>query len=134
MKGITSIKVWVVAGLFAALTSSASFAGDWAGKYRTEDTKGNAFAITLTGDGTAAGEKQGHVLNGTWTEEADAAVIKWDTGWTTKLSKDGDHRDLHRVDRRQRQMCIRDSSSMEEDSGSMDDAPVDPMEESEASE
>src|SRR5680860_1420478 len=26
------------------------------------------------------------------------------------LEKKGDHRDLHRVDRRQRQMCIRDSS------------------------
>ncbi len=91
MNGIKSIKVWVVAGLLATLTGSASFAGDWAGKYRTEDTKGNAFNITLSGDGTAAGEKQGHVLNGAWTEEADAAVIKWDTGWTTELSKDGDH-------------------------------------------
>lgn len=91
MKSITSIKVWLAAGLLAVLTSSAGFAGDWSGKYRTEDTKGNTFAITLSGDGKAAGEKQGHVLNGTWAEEADAAVIKWDTGWTTKLSKDGDH-------------------------------------------
>src|SRR5428012_14642 len=29
------------------------------------------------------------------------------------LEKNGDHRDLHRVDRRQRQMCIRESNGME---------------------
>jgi len=56
----------------------------------TEDTKGNPFSITLTGNGTAAGEKQGHALSGTWQDEGEAAVITWDTGWTTKLSKDGD--------------------------------------------
>jgi hypothetical protein len=27
---------------------------------------------------------------GAWKEEADAAVIKWDTGWTTKITKECD--------------------------------------------
>ena len=26
---------------------------------------------------------------GTWTEKNDAAVIKWKTGWTTKIAKSG---------------------------------------------
>ena len=86
----TSIKVCLVAGLFAVLTGSSGFAGDWSGKYMTEDTKSNAFSITLSGDGKATGEKHGAGLSGTWTNEGDAAVIKWDSGWTTKLSKDGD--------------------------------------------
>ena len=91
MKDFKSIKLCVAAGLVAVLTSSACFAGDWIGKYMTEDTKGNPFSITLTGNSTAAGEKQGHALSGTWQDDGEAAVITWDTGWTTKLSKDGDH-------------------------------------------
>jgi len=90
MTPIESIKVCLVAGIVTVLTIGASFAGEWAGKYMTEDTKGNAFAITLTDDGTAAGTKAGHDLSGTWANEGDAAVIKWTTGWTTKISKDGD--------------------------------------------
>ncbi len=91
MKAIESIKVCFAACLIAVLATGVSFAGDWAGKYQTEDTKGNAFSITLADDGKATGEKLGHVLNGTWQDEGEAAVIKWDTGWTTKLSSDGDH-------------------------------------------
>lgn len=90
MKAITSIKVCVAAGIVAVLTSTASFADDFAGKYMTEDTKGNPMSIALTGDGKAIGEKLGHVLTGKWTNDGDVAVIKWDTGWTTKLAKDGD--------------------------------------------
>ncbi|MEZ5826913.1 MAG: hypothetical protein R3D01_00355 [Hyphomicrobiales bacterium] len=91
MTRIKSAKICIAAiGIAAALTSSPSFAGAWAGKYMTEDTKGNPFAITLADDGTAAGEKLGHELNGTWAAEGGAAVITWSTGWTTKISKDGD--------------------------------------------
>ena len=84
------IKICIAAGLIAVLTSSAGLAGDWTGKYMTEDTKGNEMEITLKGDGIAAGLKHGKDLNGTWTNEDGAAVISWTTGWTTKLSKDGD--------------------------------------------
>jgi hypothetical protein len=31
-------------------------------------------------------------LNGTWKAEGDAAVINWDTGWVTKIVKQGDKR------------------------------------------
>lgn len=87
---IKSIRVCVAACIVAVLTSSVSFADDWTGKYMTEDTKGNAMSITLADDGKARGEKLGHVLTGNWTSDGGAAVIKWDTGWTTKLAKDGD--------------------------------------------
>ena len=84
-----SIKLCIAAGLVAVL-SSASFAGEWAGKYETQDTKGNAMSITLSGDGIAVGLKHGKTLDGTWRHEDGAAVISWTTGWTTKLSKNGD--------------------------------------------
>lgn len=90
MTHTTWMKSCLAACFVAVLTSTASFAGEWAGKYMTEDTKGNAFAITLSDDGAATGSKEGHTLTGKWTEEDDAAVIKWTTGWTTKISKDGD--------------------------------------------
>lgn len=83
-----SIRVFIAAAVIAVLSGSA-FAGDWAGKYTTEDTKGNKMAITLSGDGIAVGSKHGKTLDGTWTDDAGAAVISWTTGWTTKLSKDG---------------------------------------------
>ena len=30
-------------------------------------------------------------MSGTWTEDGGTATIKWDTGWITKISKEGDH-------------------------------------------
>ncbi|WP_372930711.1 hypothetical protein [Methyloceanibacter sp.] len=80
----------VLAAIVAVLASTASFAGDQTGTYMTEDTKGNAFRIVLAGDGMATGSKDGHDLNGTWTKDGDAAVIKWSTGWITTLARDGD--------------------------------------------
>ena len=29
-------------------------------------------------------------MTGTWAEEGGAAVVKWNSGWTTKIVKDGD--------------------------------------------
>lgn len=90
MNHIKAIRVCIVAAVITILAGSASFAGGWVGTYMTEDTKGNAFRITLADNGTAAGSKHGTELSGTWSTESDAAVIKWSTGWITTLSKDGD--------------------------------------------
>ncbi len=76
--------------LAVLLGVGVSHAADWAGTYMTEDTKGNAFKIALRADATARGEKDGHVLEGSWSADGQSAVIKWTTGWTTKLSPDGD--------------------------------------------
>jgi len=83
---------WVIAAMLTALAGvGVSHAADWAGTYMTEDTKGNAFKIALFADATARGEKGGHVLEGSWSADGPSAVIKWTTGWTTKLSLDGDN-------------------------------------------
>jgi hypothetical protein len=32
---------------------------------------------------------RGEGMTGTWKEEGEAAVITWNTGWTTKIAKQG---------------------------------------------
>ena len=56
----------------------------------TRDTAGKPFEITLSADSKASASR-GEGMVGTWKEEGNAAVIKWNTGWTTKITKDGDH-------------------------------------------
>ena len=68
---------------FAALGASA-FEGVW----KVKDTAGNPFEITLSGGG-AAKATRGEGMTGTWKEEGDSAVITWNTGWTTKITKAG---------------------------------------------
>jgi hypothetical protein len=73
-----------------ALTGVASFAASqFVGTWKVADTVGKAFEITLGTDGSAKADR-GEGMTGTWKEEGAAAVITWDTGWTTKISKDGD--------------------------------------------
>src|SRR5262245_37535162 len=69
---------------FAVLAASP-FEGTWSVK----DTDGKAFDITLGADGKATSTHPKE-MTGTWAEEGGAAVIKWNSGWTTKIVKDGD--------------------------------------------
>ena len=55
---------------------------------KVKDTAGNPFEITLSGGG-AAKATRGEGMTGTWKEEGDSAVITWNTGWTTKITKAG---------------------------------------------
>ena len=55
-----------------------------------KDTAGQPFEITLSSGG-AAKASRGEGMVGTWKEEGNTAVITWNTGWTTKISKEGDH-------------------------------------------
>ena len=73
----------------AACGNNAS-SNQYAGTWKTKDTGGGDFEITLTADGKAVGTRTGEGLAGTWKEEGGAAVIKWDSGWTTKIAKEGD--------------------------------------------
>jgi hypothetical protein len=75
----------VVMTAFASLAAS-EFEGVWSVK----DTNGKAFEITLSADGKATGTHQ-EAKAGTWKQEGDSAVITWSTGWTTKITKEGDH-------------------------------------------
>jgi hypothetical protein len=74
-----------------ALTSFATLAASqFEGVWKVQDTSGKPFQITLSTDGSAKADRAGEGLTGTWKEEGGAAVIKWDTGWTTKITKEGD--------------------------------------------
>jgi hypothetical protein len=80
----------VLSAIALVLATFASFAaGQFEGKWKATDSAGKAFEITLASDGTATANR-GEGMTGTWNEEAGAAVITWSTGWTTKISKDGD--------------------------------------------
>jgi hypothetical protein len=77
--------------LAVALTAASAFAGSgFVGKYKTTDSDGKPFTIWLSDNGSAKGDRADEGLQGMWKEEGNAAVITWDTEWTTKITKDGD--------------------------------------------
>jgi len=82
----------VAALVFAiAVTSFAAFAASsWEGVWKVKDSAGQPFEITLSGDGKAKSSLHKEMI-GTWKEEGGAAVISWQTGWTSKIVKEGDH-------------------------------------------
>jgi hypothetical protein len=64
-------------------------ASGFVGKYKTTDTEGKNFTIWLSDDGKAKGDRANEGLAGMWKEEGSAAVITWDSGWVTKITKEG---------------------------------------------
>ena len=66
--------------------AGSEFAGTWA----VRDSHGDPFEITLFGTGTAEADRAGEGMSGTWTLEGPTAVIAWDTGWTTKITRTSD--------------------------------------------
>ena len=82
LAGVVFAIVLMGGGAFAA--------SPFEGKWKVQDTKGNPFEITLSDDGSAKGNRSGEGLSGTWKAEGDSAVISWDSGWTTKITKQGD--------------------------------------------
>lgn len=68
--------------------ASSRFAGTWLVK----DSGGHPFEITLFGSGIAEANRASEGLSGTWVETEDrlSAVITWDTGWTTKITRMGE--------------------------------------------
>jgi hypothetical protein len=73
-----------------ALGASAFAAEGFVGKYKTTDTDGKPFTIWLSDNGSAKGDRANEGLQGMWKEEGNAAVVTWDSGWVTKISKEGD--------------------------------------------
>ena len=76
--------------LTLALATAAFAAEGFVGKWQTTDTEGKPFTTWLSDDGTAKGDRANEGLSGMWKEDGNAAVITWDSGWVTKLSKEGD--------------------------------------------
>jgi hypothetical protein len=72
-----------------ALSPAASFAaGEFEGTWRVKDTSGTPFEITLSQNAAAKADR-GEGMSGTWKEEDKTAVIEWNTGWVTKIAKEG---------------------------------------------
>ena len=93
IKQVSSRLASVVIIALLALTFTAAStvaASEFEGAWLTQDTKGNPFKITLSADGKATGDRADEGLKGTWKAEGDAAVINWDSGWVTKIVKQGD--------------------------------------------
>ncbi len=87
MINVAAIAILAVATIFVAV--GAVLAGDFAGTWNVTDTSGKEFQIVLSADGSASADRSGHDMTGTWKDENGAAVITWNSGWTTKIEKDG---------------------------------------------
>jgi hypothetical protein len=82
-------KAAVTAACLFGVTSFATVAQSaFEGVWKVKDTAGHPFEITLSSGG-AAKATRGEGMTGTWKEEGNSAVITWNTGWTTKITKEG---------------------------------------------
>ena len=70
--------------------SNIVMAGEFEGSWTLDDSSGKPFEATFTSDGKASGTHGDSMKHGTWKEENGAAVIHWNTGWTTRIEKMGD--------------------------------------------
>ena len=79
----------VTAACFFGVTSFAAVAQSmFEGVWKVKDTAGYPFEIALSSGGAAkATRREG--MTGTWKKEGNSAVITWNTGWTTKITKQG---------------------------------------------
>jgi hypothetical protein len=81
-----AIAAFTAASLFGVTTFAALTASPFEGVWKVKDTAGQPFEITLTGGGAAKATRD-EGMTGTWKEQDDSAVITWNTGWTTKITK-----------------------------------------------
>ncbi|WP_072392984.1 hypothetical protein [Hyphomicrobium sp. CS1GBMeth3] len=63
-----------------------TFVGTWAVK----DSNDEPFEITLSASGAAEADRDGEGMSGTWETEGASAIISWNTGWITKITRTGD--------------------------------------------
>ena len=84
-----AMRAVVAAGCIIGMTGVALAASALEGVWQVKDTAGQPFEITLSSGG-AAKASRGEGMTGTWKEVGDGAVITWNTGWTTKITKEGD--------------------------------------------
>lgn len=87
-KIVSALSAALIVSVMTAVTAFAAseFEGVWTVKGKDD----KPFDITLSADGKATSTHPKQMV-GTWTEEGGAATIKWDSGWTTKIAKQGDH-------------------------------------------
>lgn len=78
-----------VAFAVALISGAAIAAGEFEGTWKTQDTDGKPFELTLSADGSAKGNRGGEALTGGWRVEGESALIDWGDGWVTKITKEG---------------------------------------------
>ena len=83
------VSVLMVGFMLFIGVSGSVLAGEYDGSWMLNDTNGKPFEVTLNKDGTASGTHNTSMKDGTWKEEDGAAVIHWNTGWTTRIAKQG---------------------------------------------
>lgn len=72
----------------AAMSLAAMADTDFVGVWRVKDSSGKPFEITLSADGGAKGTRA-EGMTGSWEAKGDSAVIRWNTGWATRIEKEG---------------------------------------------
>ena len=80
----------IVAAAALALSMGAALADHFVGTWKVKDSAGKDFQIVVAKDGTATADRSGEGMKGNCAEEGDALTITWDTGWKTKIAKDGE--------------------------------------------
>jgi hypothetical protein len=73
----------VVVLMSPAASASSEFEGAW----KVKDSDGKPFEITLSQNAAAKANRSGG-MTGAWNEEGKTAVIMWNTGWVTKITKE----------------------------------------------
>ena len=84
-----TMSMGVIAAMALALSTGAAFADHFVGTWKVKDSGGKDFQIVVAKDGSATADRSGEGLKGNWAEDGDAITITWDTGWKTKIAKDG---------------------------------------------
>lgn len=79
----------VAIGALCMGIASGALAGEYDGQWQLKDSQGKPFEVSLHADGTADGTHNDAMKHGTWSEEGGAAVIHWNTGWTTRIARQG---------------------------------------------
>ena len=77
-----------IAMIISFALHSIAQAGEYEGKWLLKDSDGTTFEAIFKGDGTASGTHGDSMKHGTWKEDANGITIKWDTGWTTRITKE----------------------------------------------
>jgi hypothetical protein len=89
MKTFKTFAYLITTILFLGISSTV-IAGEYAGSWLLYDTHGGGFEAKLSEDGSASGTHGKDMKYGSWKEVDGAAVVTWKTGWTTRISKEGD--------------------------------------------
>jgi carbon monoxide dehydrogenase subunit G len=88
--GKKAVVAFLAALVVSVVTAATAFAAsEFEGTWTVQGVKDQTFDITLSGDGKATSTLP-KSPTGTWKEEGGAAVVKWDSGWITKITKQGD--------------------------------------------